>query len=236
LELRQGNYIQAERRFQEQLSLGYQRGNIAEISSGLINLGLLALVRGDFTEAEARYAESLTLNRKHNQPEGVRFDLLNLGNTAWVKGNLETAAERFGEALELAQEAGDQIHTGNAHFGLGRVAFDQGEAEWAREHLAKALGSCFTYSMLSWDFPYALEALAFVEMSQQQMVQAARLLGVTQAYHERFQNLRSPKERDMRLSAVAQVRSALGEKAFTAAWQEGEAMGLKQAVVDVCQG
>ena len=100
----------------------------------------------------------------------------------------------------------------------------------------KALGSCFAYSMLPWDFPYALEALAFVAMSQQQMAQAARLLGVTQAYHERYQKLRSPKEVAMRRDAVKQVRLALGEEAFAAAWKEGEAMGLKQAVTYVRGG
>ena len=236
LEMRRGNFARAEERFQEQLTLGYQRGNIAEISSVLTNLGLLALARGNIPEAEARYAESLALNRKHNQPGDVRFALWNLGNTAWVKGNLETATTRFEEALALAQEAGDQINEGNALFGLGRVAFAQGEAERAREHLLKALGTCFTYSMFPWDFPNALEALAFVAMAQQRMAQAARLLGVTQAYHERFQNLRSPKEREMRFEAIAQVRAALGEEAFSASWKEGEAMGLKQAVAYARQG
>ncbi len=236
LELRRGNTARAEERFQEQLSLGYQRGNIAEISSGLTNLGWLALMRENFSEAEARYAESLALYRKYNQLDDVRFALWNLGNTAWVKGDLETAAARFGEALSLAQEAGDQIHEGNAHLGLGRVAFAQRKNEEAREHLVKALRSCFAYSMLPWDFPYALEALAFVAMSQQQMAQAARLLGVTQAYHERYQKLRLPKEVAMRRDAVKQVRLALGEEAFAAAWKEGEVMGLKQAVTYVCGG
>jgi predicted ATPase/DNA-binding SARP family transcriptional activator len=236
LELRQGNYARADERFQEQLSLGYQQGNIAEISSGLTNLGLLALVREDLPEAEARYAESLALNRKYDQLEDVRFALWNLGNTAWVKGDLEKAAARFTEALTLAQEAGDQIHEGNAHFGLGRVAIAYGEVGRAREHLVKALGSCFTYSMLPWDFPYALEALAFVAMSQQQMTQAARLLGVTQAYHERFLRLRTPKEREMRRDAMAQVCVSMGEEAFAAACKEGEGMGLKQAVRYICEG
>ena len=233
LELRQGDYARAEECLLEQLSLGYKRGNIAEILSGLTNLGLLALVRENLPEAEARYAESLAISRKRNQPEDARFAFWNLGNTAWVKGDLETAAARFAEVLALAQEAGDQTNQGNAHFGLGRVAFAQGEIERAREHLVKALGSCFTYSNLPWDFPYALEALAFVAMSQQQMAQAARLLGVMQAYHDRYQNLRSPKEREMRRDAMAQVCAALGEEAFAVAWQEGEVMGLKQAIAHV---
>ena len=84
----------------------------------------------------------------------------------------------------------------------------------ARELLIKALGACFSYGSASWNYAYALEALGYIAISQQIYATAARLLGVTQAYHERFQNLRSPKERDMRLSATAQVRSALGEEAF----------------------
>ena len=154
----------------------------------------------------------------------------------WAKGDLETAAARFEDALALAQEAVDQFNEENAHFGLGRVAFARGDSDRAREYLVKALSSCFAYSIYSWDFPYVLEALAYVAMSQQQMVQAARLLGVTQAYHERFQRLRTSKEREMRDSAIIQVRAVRGDKAFAAARQEGEGMGLKEAVVYARQG
>jgi len=231
----QGNHARAEELYQEIVSIGQRQGNESTISYGLYNQGLLALAQDDLLGAEQKYAECLAFNRKHNPGEFLRSSLWSLGTIAWVKGEFAQAAERFTEALDLSQEAGDRLNEGNALFGLGRVAFAKNDLPRAREYLLQALKTCHTFSTNTWDFPYALEALALVEIAQDQMVGAVQLLAATQAFHQRFQKIRTSKERAMRLSAIEQVRGALGEEAFATAWKEGEALGLKQAVMLVCQ-
>ena len=41
---------------------------------------------------------------------------------------------------------------------------------------------------------------------------------------------RTPRERKMRQETLAGVRTALGEAAFSTAWEEGKAMTLEQAI------
>jgi len=75
-----------------------------------------------------------------------------------------------------------------------------------------------------------LEGIAFLAISQHQAQRAASLLGSTQAWHEQDFFKRSPKERLERENAIASLREEIGEEAFIAAWAEGRAMTLEQAI------
>jgi hypothetical protein len=67
------------------------------------------------------------------------------------------------------------------------------------------------------------------------MQPAARLLGATE---EVFENIRlglSPRERSEHDEAVAAMRAALGEDAFTAAWEAGRELTPKQAIQELLE-
>jgi hypothetical protein len=58
----------------------------------------------------------------------------------------------------------------------------------------------------------------------------ARLLGTAQALREAIRRPMAPPDRPLVDRAVAAARRSLGEEAVAAAWAEGRAMTLEQAV------
>jgi hypothetical protein len=119
---------------------------------------------------------------------------------------------------------------------LGKVAWARGEASQAQAYYQQALG------LNAWDtqdmngytarpphIQHALEGLAAM-MAQTQVEAAARLLGATEAWHQRFFYLRLPRERQEREACRATVHASLGEQAFATAWAEGQAMTIDAAV------
>ncbi len=59
---------------------------------------------------------------------------------------------------------------------------------------------------------------------------AARLWGAAEALREVIGSPRPPNEREEYERGLATVREALGEEVFSAAWAEGRAMSLEQAI------
>jgi hypothetical protein len=87
-----------------------------------------------------------------------------------------------------------------------------------------------------WNTEFAIEGLAFIFVAQPDLERAAKLLAVTEDWHQKFQHTRSPRERQERESAIASVREALGESAFAKVWEEGQAMSLEQAIAYAKEG
>jgi hypothetical protein len=56
--------------------------------------------------------------------------------------------------------------------------------------------------------------------------EAARLFGATSALRDRIGHPLSPADRPAYERDIAALRTALGEEAFSAAWEEGRAMSL----------
>ena len=75
-----------------------------------------------------------------------------------------------------------------------------------------------------------LESVAAVQSAREGHGRAARLLGAAARLREDAPAPLSPAERAITDAALASVRFALGDEAFEAAWAEGRAMTLEQAV------
>ncbi len=77
---------------------------------------------------------------------------------------------------------------------------------------------------------YCLEGLAAVGAAEGDSADAARLLGAAEVLRETIGAPAGAYEEAIRLDTVAAVRQELGEDKFGAAWAEGRAMPLEQAV------
>jgi hypothetical protein len=79
----------------------------------------------------------------------------------------------------------------------------------------------------------SLAGLAGVMGAQAQPLQAARLFGTVDAVRATIGvHTRDPADRTEYERNVANVRAQLGAATFAAAWAEGQAMTLEEAVVD----
>jgi hypothetical protein len=64
-------------------------------------------------------------------------------------------------------------------------------------------------------------------------VRAARLFGAAEELRARIGALGQPIERAVYADSVARVRAQLDPETFAAAWAEGRAMSMEQAITDV---
>jgi predicted ATPase/DNA-binding SARP family transcriptional activator len=225
---------QAAQRFEQILSLSLSMGNAFGVFQGLDNLGWLALSQGDFRQAEKRFEDELDYFQKKGKTGYTASTLYALGHLAWAEGDTSLAIKKFTEGLGICRDNKDLSTETCLQLGLGRAAIDQGDLQQARGYLLEALRNWQNLYPI-WNWRFIFEVLAHLEAAGGKWERAASLLGFTEAAHRRFQRLRAPKERGMRENAIMKVRKELGEEAFTAAWEVGKAMGLKQAMAYTCQ-
>ncbi len=79
---------------------------------------------------------------------------------------------------------------------------------------------------------YNLIGLAGVLGAQRQAVRAARLIGMAEGLGATTGLRLSPGERTIWKCIIDPVRAQLNEAAFVAAWTEGRAMSLEQAMAE----
>ena len=158
--------------------------------------------------------------------------LLLEGAIVAVRGELERAATLHEEALTLFREMRDAVGTSACltHFGL--IELLKADYERAVSLLREALRGGRTLDLKP-GIQVCLHGLACVAARWHQPVRAARLWGAVEGMREEYGLHISLITRSVTNyeGLLAAVRSQLGgEEAFAAAWAEGKAMSLGEAI------
>jgi hypothetical protein len=155
---------------------------------------------------------------------------------ALLEGNLEEARVLFEESLRTYREMGDQPGIACAEVDLGRLTLKEGEAVESRSLFVSSLTARHR-RMDRKGMAVCLQYLAAWEVSTSRKdrapaaaVRAARLLAAAEALRDSLRLSLRPYERADLESAMTFARTHLDEEAFAAAWAEGHAMTLEQAV------
>ena len=170
----QGDYLQAEDMFAEQLRLSRALHDDAGVARSLGNLGALALSRGNHERATRLLEESLIVLRRLGNSEDSISVLNELGSLASARGELARAVTLHEEALALSREVGDvlgvAVSMGNS--GLTKLlAGDNDGAALLEESL-----TLFREVGNDLDVAIALVNLAFAVLAQGDHERAMRLL------------------------------------------------------------
>jgi tetratricopeptide (TPR) repeat protein len=213
----------------ESLTLFRELGDTSGIAISLLEMGIVGGGQGDYQRATALHDQSLTLFRELGDTQGIAISLNNLGIVAFLQADYERAATLCGESLTLKRELGDTQGIAHSLKSLGIVAFAQEDYERAttlcRESLvmARDLGD----NQLAIE---CVEPLGNVASARQEPERAARLHGSAQAWREANGVPVPLVERQQHERMVAEARQQLDEATWTAAWEEGRAMNLEQAI------
>ena len=137
----QGDYEQAQRFYQESLTLHRELRDKQCIASDLNNLGVTACNRGDIEQARKFFEESLALTREFGDKQGIAIahSLNNLGALVCKQGNYEQARKFFEESLALCRELRDKPLIASCLVNLGCVAINRGDIEQARKFFEESL-------------------------------------------------------------------------------------------------
>jgi predicted ATPase len=202
----------------------------AEADAGAILFaGLVASWRDDEDHAAELYEESARLAREQEDSLLLGMALNNLGNNALNRGEYERALELFEESLALGRERQDQDRLARAFENLGFTTLMLGDVQRARSLLrdgliaAREIGQVegFIYGFVGLGATYAREDPA----------RAARLLGRADALREETTSRElEPLESRVRNEAEAELRARLGEDPYAAAYQEGRALTIEDAL------
>ncbi len=226
---RRGDYELATTLGEKGLALSRELGDRACSACTLIILGNVASHQGNYERAESLFDESLNLSHelKNNFLHGI--GLVQVGVVARYQGDYERASALFTQSLSLLREVGDKSSIAYALSRLGLVAIHRSHYGLAAASFAESLILCRQVGD-KWVSEECVEGFARIASATGQSEQAARLFGAAEVLRETVGWHPAPPDQAYHDRCVASARAGLGETAFAAAWEEGRAMTLEQAV------
>jgi predicted ATPase/class 3 adenylate cyclase len=229
-----GDYGPEQQLHEECLAIYRALGDRLGIAGSLQNLAYAARNVGDYTRARALTEQSLEVAAETGD-KGLLVYVLSFGGYIIVEqGDHAVARTHLERSLAISREIGDKPHP-MAHFALALVDRAQGDFAPARAHLWESLAHQRDSGFQRF-IPNTLISLAGLEAALGQAERAARLFGAADVLREAMGVRLSVSEREAYERDIAVARSALGEGPFAAAWAEGQAMTLRQAVAYALAG
>ncbi len=215
--------------YEESLACIRQVGDLRQTTIVLGNLAVAVRHQGRIDLARARMEEQLACARELGDRKLIGWALTNLGLAAIEFGDLAAARARQDEALSLAREIGDRRLETYALNNSGTVCRLDGDYPAARAfhrrslQLAQALGEPHIVAE-------NLEELAGVEAAEANFGLAACLLGAAEALRERLGEPLPGPDLPLHDQVIADVRGALGDERYQAAWDRGRSMPEQEIV------
>jgi non-specific serine/threonine protein kinase len=225
-----GDYPAADALLEESIALARAAGEKRVAAFSLFHWALVAIGQGEYARATARAQEALTLAREVDDPWLRALPLAALGRAELHQGDAVAARCLFDEHLAVSFSTRDGWLIARATAHLGAVALAQGEREEARALYREALlrsQEVADQRAMAGD----LCGLAAVS-APGEPERAARLFGAAEVLR---QAMGSPYLAQMIDPVgydehVAALRARLDAETFAAAWAEGRAMTLAQAM------
>ncbi len=224
-----GEYEQATTLYKESLLLLRELGDKRVMALALSGWGLALLSLGEYERSIALCEESLALAREPGSPQSVAGSLTALAIAVLERGDYERARVLCEESLAIRQKLGDKGGSAHTLTILGRVALYLGSFEQAKEHYDASLSLRQELGDKE-GIASALEGLAGVAQGQGQPLSAARLYGAAASLRDAIGAPLPPTDRASYERTVADVRVQLDAATFEAAWTEGRALPLEQAI------
>jgi tetratricopeptide (TPR) repeat protein len=231
----QGDYELACTLHQQSLARWRELADDRQIAAQLTNVGNTA---SDPATRRAAFEESLAIFRRLEHQQGIAGVLADLGDFRFVaEADSAAARQLHEESLRVAQASGNPRAIARSLASLGSVAYWEADYAKARSCYQERLA---IYSRLENRYGDldSLEWLACVAARQGDAKRAAQLFAVIESQRNATGfgvsiHPISPAEHDR---DVASVREALGEEKFAAAWAEGHALSLEDALAFALTG
>lgn len=225
----QSDWSQAQAWYEESLSIARERGDRVGIARALTSLGYAAYFQGDEVSAE-RYAQEARaaygeLDDREHSPNAL--DLL--GHVAAARGSHGEARAHYERALAIRQEVGDVASVGWSYHQLGSLALDEGDLDTARSWLERSMairrrvddggGAVLT-----------LQAFARLLVAEGRPRRALQVAAAAAERAQAFGMPPRPADHAKLERSLALARRQLGADAARAAWDEGRAMTMDEAM------
>jgi predicted ATPase/class 3 adenylate cyclase len=214
----------------EALALGRELGDTQSL---ILALGTFSIVdQASQTSPESmrkRLAEMLRLARQTGNPWTIALTTLNLARLEAASSSLPEARSLFEESMRLFSQVGDPIQLLGARSELAHATRHDGQLDEAMTLYGETLRG-WQHLGQRGAIAHQLESLAIVALARQQGARAARLLGAAETLRETSGAVHMAIEHAEYERTVADLRAQLPALDLEAAWTEGRAMAMDEAV------
>ncbi len=155
--------------------------------------------------------------------------LVNLGDVAREQMDYERAATLYAEGLAIERDLGDREGSAMSLHNMGYIALHQRDYARAATLFKESMQFHQEQGRKS-GIIECVAGLGSVAAARGQSERAARLFGASDALFAAIQATMYPSDKSEYDRSVAAARIQIGEAAFNAAWAEGRAMTLEQAI------
>jgi tetratricopeptide (TPR) repeat protein len=195
----------------------------------------LAEIESDTERKRALAEKSLAQFRSTGDHWGIGFALYTLAELARLSGEDTRAATLFEESAAMFRAAGDQRGIGFVLLSLGRTWLHVGDHVRAASVLAESLALLAGVEDRGTGMAAVLQGLGSLAHERGDQERAAKLYGAAEALHEAAGTRRLIDHEDWKRS-VTRMPERLGDDKFMAAWGDGRAMTLEQAIAYALEG
>ncbi len=224
-----GELATASLLFERCVAIWRDEGYPADVARALSNLANVAKLQGEAARAASLYHECLAIFRQVGDVAGIAWTLNYQGDVA-REGNDLTAARNFYEqSLAAFSLSRDGWGIASALSDLAGLSWDQGDNHEARRLYGESI-QMFQSLGHKRGIARVLECLAAHAAAQSNAVQSLRFAGAAAALRERLVAPLTPAEQHKLEKVLEFARRTLGNAAGMAAWMEGWALPVEQAI------
>jgi transposase/tetratricopeptide (TPR) repeat protein len=230
----QGDTMRAVALYNESLELCHELHNTFVSAWVLHGLGIVASDQGAEAQVRALFEESLALHQEVGNRVGVAVALNHLGDLALWQDDYAQAAILYDESLIISREVGDIQHIALVLRNQSYLALHQGNHAQAVALFQQSL-ALFQEMKEQHGIARCLEGMASLAGASGQPERAARLWGAAEVLRESVivaHGRPSLAERAAYDRSVDAARAQIDPAIFTAAWAEGRAISLEQAIAE----
>ena len=229
LAFRQDDTREAERLFEECLSVSREENDAASTVRSLTGLARVALREGNYAKVKSRSEEARRIARSMADEWAETRPLHMLAAATKMEGNFQRAKELYLESLALARKLGDQGLESTELDNLGSVALHTGDISRARDWYRQA-GEIMYKQRSMYMLPYLPLHFSMVALEEGKLDRAVKLLGASETLFESSGMTPDPDESVERDRTVSRLRKSVDEDKFSRLWEEGRKLSLDQAV------
>jgi ATP/maltotriose-dependent transcriptional regulator MalT len=224
-----GDFEQATAYWEQALALYHNLADAVGIGWQLMFLAYTAQQERDYPSAVRLAEQNLLLQREAEDAWGMSSALFCFADAVYAQGDVAQAAIYLEEAVAIARELGNLWALGRRLTRLGQVAQAQHDLERAMALIQEGLAACRDAGD-NWGITQALVGLAGVADKRGEPARAARLLGAVETRRNTIGAVLWHVDRLEYERNLAAALAALTEEQFAAAWAQGQAMSLEDAI------
>ncbi len=226
--LYQGGYAAARVRYEKCLAIRRELGDRKGSAKPLYNLGITTRRMGDFQAARAYFRLCQEIYEELGDKRGCAGAIVGLGGVAGNLGDHAAARAYYEISLEIYRQMDDKRGVAMCLHNLAQAAFRMNERDLARDLLEQALKARHKLGDKR-GISECLEEVA-EQSAKDYPLRAARLLAAAQNLRETIGAPLPPVDHAEYQELLRTIRSEADESSLAAAWSEGLAMTLEQAI------